>query len=121
MLNFNKFIRLYRALSDETYSVAEDLAKYFIEMEEKIKNLTICQKLIRKEIRNTGTEINSRPRFFNFGSQPSLQENTNNKEDSTPLSMIKEESFENFLADAINEKKKLNESPEKHRHTLKKP
>lgn len=106
-------------MSDETYSVAEDLAKYFIEMEEKIKNLTIYQEVIRKEIKQTGNEYNN-PHYFNYTSQPSLVENPQNNEEITPLSMIREESCENFLPEAINEKKKLNESPEKHRHTLRK-
>lgn len=88
-------------MTDETYSVAEDLAKYFIDMEEKIKNLAIYQEVIRAEIRNTSTP---HKKIVNFE-----KENNNREKLDHPLSLIKEykeDSNENFLIDEINEKNK---------------
>lgn len=93
-------------MSDETYSVAEDLAKYFIDMEEKIKNLAIYQEVIRAEIRNTSSEPPHK-KIVAFE-----KENNNRGKLDHPLSLIKEEyrqdsnENENFLIDEINEKNK---------------
>ena len=46
----NELLRYYKALTDENYSVAEDLAKYYLELEEKMKYIAHNQEIIRNEI-----------------------------------------------------------------------
>lgn len=73
------------------------MAKYFIDIEAKLKNLAIYQEAIRSEIRNSIPETNQHVKFAHEDSE------------EDPLSLIKENTFEeveNFLAETINENKK---------------
>ena len=106
MSNFTFFIheiRLYKALTDENYSVAEDLAKYFIEMEDKIKDLSIYQEVIRTEIKNSTCIARKIPKF----------DHIDDSENSLALIEETNEDIENFSFEHINENKTEFTSPDK--------
>lgn len=101
---------MYKALSDETYSVAEDLAKYFIEIEEKIKSLSLYQEVIRSEIQN-GTHLHPIKKTL---METHLERDE--KDQNYPLALIQEnadEDHENFSFEHIDEDKKEIKSPDR--------
>ena len=97
--------RHYKALEDETYNVAEDLAKYFIEIEDKIKNLSVYQQLLRKEIRISSI-------------RPTSKTKIEISESDKSLSSINECLEEDFSQEKLKENKAETISPSKQRHSL---